>query len=88
MAGFNPDQQHSGTIPGGIRVECGDFTNAGDGTVFIPTQFTRLYGGVCHGDLTDSCGGRAVCICEGPTIQFAMADSTGMTAVSYIAFGA
>jgi hypothetical protein len=87
MAGINPDQQKFGTLSGGARMECGEFTNSGDGTIFVPTTFTKLFGGLCCADLTDTCAGRAVSICAGPTIQFAMTDSTGAASVSYIAFG-
>ena len=87
MAGFNLDNQRAGTLPGGLRIEAGEYTNAGDGTVFIPTTFTKLLGGVAVGDLTNHMPGRAVSICEGPTIQMAFTDSTGCTRINYIAFG-
>jgi len=87
MAGFELDNQHSATIPGGVRIECGDFTNAAGATLDVPTQFTKLYGGVAYGDLTNACGGRAASLCEGPTIHFVLTDSTGMASVAYVAWG-
>ncbi|MCK5017672.1 MAG: hypothetical protein KAS32_11465 [Candidatus Peribacteraceae bacterium] len=87
MAGMILDNQRAGTLPGGLRIECGDFTNSGDGTVFLPTGLTKLLGGLAVGDLTDPMAGRAVSICEGPTIRMAFNDSTGSGSIAYIAFG-
>ena len=85
--GFDLENQRFGTVPGGVRIECGCITASGDGTVFVPTGLTKLYGGLCCADLTDSCSGYAASLCEGPTIQFAMTDSTGNATVNYIAWG-
>jgi len=86
--GMDLDTQRVGTLgSASVRVECGEFTNSGDGTVFIPTTFTTLLGGLAVGDLTDGMSGRAVSLCEGPTIRMAFNDSTGSAIVSYVAFG-
>ena len=87
MAGWDNETQRAGNIPGALRVECGEFTNSGDGTVFIPTGFTELIGGFGSGDLTDHMIGHAVSLCEGPTIRMAFTDSTGSAKISYVAFG-
>jgi len=88
MAGIDLENTRIGVIPtAGVSVQIGDFTNAGDGTVFIPTGFTSKVFGLCVGDLTDTCAGKANSLCEGPTIKFSMTDSTGMQTVTYVAFG-
>ena len=91
MAGFDLDMQKSGTLPGGLRVECGEYTALDstpyDGTVFIPTHFTKLIFGMAVGDITDHCVGHAVSICQGPTIQMALTDASGATKIDYIALG-
>ena len=87
MAGFNIENQFSGTLPGGLRIEAGAFSGGSDGTSFIPTRFTKLLGGMATGDITDHVIGHAVSICEGPTIKMALTDSTGVATVNYIAFG-
>jgi len=86
--GINLDNQRAGTIPGGVRFECGCITASADGTVWVPTTLTKVLGGMCVADLTDSCGGYVqTSFCVGPTIQFSMTDSTGNTSVYYVAWG-
>ena len=88
MAGIDPENTRQGVIPtAGMNVQVGEFTNAADGTVFVPTQFLHKVYGLCVGDLTDGCSGYANSICEGPTIRFRMVDNSNMTGVTYIAFG-
>lgn len=87
MAGFDLENQRAGTLPGGLRIEAGEFTTAADGTVFLPTGFTKLLGGIAVGDLTNPMIGRAVSLCEGPTIRMAFTDNTGAASIDYIAFG-
>jgi hypothetical protein len=88
MAGIDLANTFMGTLPtAGGHFQMGEFTNSGDGTVFVPTTFTNKVVGLAYGDLTDSMGGYANSICEGPTIKFSMADSTGSAGITYIAFG-
>jgi hypothetical protein len=88
MAGIDLANTRMGVIaPAGVHIQTGEYTNAGDGTVFVPTEFQTTVWGVCVGDLTDTCAGFANSICQGPTIRFSMTDSTGMTGITYIAFG-
>jgi hypothetical protein len=88
MAGIDLVNTAMGVVPtAGVHLQVGEFTNSGDGTVFVPTQFTSKVWGVAYGDLTDAMGGYANSICEGPTIRFRMADSTGSAGITYIAFG-
>lgn len=88
MAGIDLANTRMGVLASaGVKVQIGEYTNAGDGTVFVPTEFATTVWGICHGDLTDPCSGYANSICEGPTIKFTMMDSTGSTGITYIAFG-
>lgn len=86
--GMDLESQRAGTLPGGLRIECGEFTiGSADWTVYIPTGFTKLLGGIGTGDITDHMVGHAVSLCEGPTIRMSFTDSTGAGTVDYIAFG-
>lgn len=89
--GFDLELQKFGTLPGGLRIECGEYTHLDstpfDGTVFVPTGFTKLLCGIAVGDITDQMIGRAVSLCAGPTIQMALTDGSGATKIDYIAFG-
>lgn len=91
MAGFDLELQKFGTLPGGLRVECGEYTHLDstpfDGTVFIPTTFTKLIAGMAVGDITDHMVGHAASLCEGPTIQMTLTDGSAATKIDYIAFG-
>lgn len=88
MAGIDLENTRMGVIPtAGVTLQVGEFTNAGDGTVFVPTQFTHGVWGLAYGDITDPMGGYANSLCEGPTIRFRMADSSSSVGITYIALG-
>jgi len=76
MAGFDLDNQHSGTLPGGLRIEAGEYT-VSDGTqTMVPTQLLKLLGGIAVGESTDYVSGYPASICEGSSIAWVLSDST------------
>jgi hypothetical protein len=79
------EMQRTGTLPGGLRIQAGEFTVT-EATMFIPTSFVRLYGGVGIGELTKGVVGYAASICEGPTIKFNVTGDT-TTTLNYMAWG-
>lgn len=85
------EKQYHGVLPtGGFCIECGEFTGASaSATQAVPTLFSKLICGlatsVCA-DATSACVGKAVSICEGPTIDFTLT-SADVEGVQYVAFG-
>ena len=88
MAGIDLENTRMGVIPtAGVSVQAGEFTHSADHFIYVPTLFTSKVWGLAYADLTESAGGVANSICEGPTIKFSMADATGSGTITYIAFG-
>jgi len=85
MAGIDLELQRIGTLPGGLRIQAGEFTVV-EATIFIPTTLTRLFGGIGTGELTAGVVGYASSICEGPTIKYNVTGDT-TTTLNYIAWG-
>ena len=63
MAGFDLDYQHGGTIPGGLRFECGDPSyseiSATAKYLHVPTQLTHIVMGMLFQDSSNHEIGRA-----------------------------
>ncbi len=77
--------QKLSSLSGGSGVEYGCWSGTGASTTqAVPTTFQTLVGGIMIGNGTTH--GRALSICEGPTIDFTIADATDGP-LFYIAFG-
>lgn len=87
MAGFGnldvTNIQHGVALQGGSCLEYGDWSTTGNSaTQAVTTRFSTLICGLAIGE---GAYGRAVSICEGPTIDFTM--SAALDKIQYIAFG-
>jgi hypothetical protein len=89
MPGFGDNTTHyqrDGVIPcGGIRVECGCWTEGTDATIYIPTQFTECIAMVVNSDIS-------VFVETIPDVStgFIVATTTNTTSgatINYVAFG-
>ena len=92
MAGYGfGDQsdyyQREAILRGGLRMECGEFTDTGDRKPYSHTHFTKLVVGLGVGDTTAGARCRAVSICEGPKICWTVSDIASIVHWNYIAFG-
>jgi hypothetical protein len=89
--GFDLDLQHSGTLPGGLRIEMGEATVSDPTQTMVATQFTKLLGGIAVGEATDYVSGYPASICEGSNIAWVLSDSTETSwttaTMNYIAWG-
>jgi len=89
MAGFGDNstvfQRGAVISQGGIRLEIGEYTQATDTTMRVPTQLTRIIGGLCIGE---GITGRAI---EGLDVSMGFADfslsANGNKIVAYILAG-
>ncbi len=63
MAGFDLDYQRAGTIPGGLRFECGDVSyseiTATNKSLQLPTTLTHIVAGILFQDSSNHEIGRA-----------------------------
>jgi hypothetical protein len=77
--------QSIATLTGGSCMEYGCWSSTAATSQAIPTNFTTLIGGILIcGNATAH--GRAMSICEGPTVDYTVSDSTGGP-FFYIQFG-
>ena len=84
--GLDFNQQSFGTLPGGLRIEAGEYTVSDPTGCEVPTGLTKLLGGICCGELTDHACGYASGLNTNGTIEFVMSDAT-LGTMHYIAFG-
>jgi hypothetical protein len=79
--------QRESTLRGGLRVECGEFTDTGDRTPYSHTHFSRLVVGLGVGDTTAGARCRAMSICDGQVLCWTVSDIASVVHWNYIAFG-
>lgn len=57
MAGFDPETQHSGRWPGGLRADAGVFDlSGGSSTVDVPTTMSKVMGAIAVAEFTATTG--------------------------------